>query len=140
MHQLAPQYFDTGKARLVFKHFAFIGPESDWAAQASECANEQGKFRAFSEYLFSHQAGENVGAFSRANLKQMAVSVQLDVTAFNACFDSNKYAALVRQQSDEGRSRGVRATPSFFVNGQFIEGMLSKDEFARLIDLKTPKR
>src|SRR5574342_107468 len=140
MHQLAPQYFDTGKARLVYKHFAFIGPESEWTAQASECANEQGKFRAFTEYVFAHQAGENVGAFSRINLKQFAVSVGLDIPAFNSCFDSNKYANFVRQQTQEGKSRGVRATPTFFVNGQYVEGLLSKDDMARLIDSKIPRR
>ncbi len=140
LHQLAPQYFDTGKARLVYKHFAFIGPESEWAAQASECANEQGKFRAYAEYVFSHQTGENIGAFSRNNLKQFAVSVGLDISAFNSCFDSNKYADFVKQQTSEGRSRGVRATPSFFVNGQFIEGLPKQDDLARLIDSKIPKR
>ncbi len=140
LHQLAPQYFDTGKARVVYKHFAFIGPESEWAAQATECAGEQGKFWAYADYAFNHQAGENVGAFSRANLKQFAVPTGLDLNAFNQCFDSNKYANFVKQQTNEGKSRGVRATPSFFVNGQFFEGLLSKDDFARLIDSKIPRR
>lgn len=140
MHQLAPQYMDTGKVRLVFKHLAQIGPESEWAAQASECANDQGKFWAFANYVFTHQAGENQGALSRANLKQFAVSVGLDIPTFNSCFDSNKYADLVKQQTSEGRSRGVRATPSFFVNGQFIEGMPAKDAFARFLDSKIPKQ
>lgn len=131
---------DTGKVRVVYKHLAQIGPESEWAAQASECANDQGKFWAYANYVFTHQAGENVGAFSKANLKQFAVPVGLDLAAFNSCFDSNKYANLVKQQTNEGRSRGVRATPTFFVNGQFIEGLPGKDAFARLIDSKIPKQ
>jgi protein-disulfide isomerase len=139
LNLLAPQYFDTGKARLVYKHFAFIGPESEWAAQASECAAEQNKFWPWADYLFQHQVAENIGTFSRNNLKQYTTQVGLDTNAFNQCFDSNKYASLVQQQTNEGRSRGVRATPSFFVNGQFVEGLLSKDDFARLIDSKLPR-
>ena len=109
LHQLAPQYIDTNKVRVVYRHFAFIGPESEWAAQAAECASDQDKFWAYTNYVFTSQAGENRGAFAKNNLKQFAAAVGLDVPKFNACFDSNKYAELVKQQTNEGRARGVRA-------------------------------
>ena len=130
LHQLAPQYIDTGKVRIVYRHFVFIGTESEWAAQAAECANDQDKFWAYANYLFTRQAGENRGAFAKNNLKQFAAAAELDMPKFNACFDANKYADLVKQQTNEGRTRGVRATPSFFINGQFVEGLPTKDQFA----------
>ncbi len=130
LRQLAPQYVDTGKVRVVYRHFAFIGPESEWAAQASECASEQEKFWAYANYLFTHQIGENNGAFAKNTLKQFAVPVGLDIQKFTACVDSNKYIDVVKQQTNEGRNRGVRATPSFFINGQFVEGLPSKEQFA----------
>ena len=131
LHQLAPQYIDTGKVRVVYRHFAFIGPESEWAAQATECAAEQDKFWAYTNYVLTHQVGENNGSFAKNNLKQFAVAVGgLDVQAFSACLDSNKHSELVKQQTAEGRNRGVRATPSFFINGQFFEGLPTQQQFA----------
>ncbi len=112
----------------------FIGPESGWAAEAAECANEQGKFWDYANYVLTHQAGENVGAFSKENLKGFAQKVTLDMAKFNACFDSGKYAQMAQSENAQGQSRGVRATPTFFVNGQKIEGLLSAQQFGQLID------
>jgi protein-disulfide isomerase len=130
LHQLGPQYMETGKVRVIFKHFAFIGQESTWASEAAECAVDQNKFWPFVDYVFDHQAGENQGAFSRNALKGFAAALQMDLDKFSSCFDSGKYSAVVQQQTDEGRKRGVRATPSFFVNGQFVEGLPSQQQFS----------
>jgi protein-disulfide isomerase len=138
IRQMAPGYIDTGKAKVVYHNFAFIGPESESAAQAAECANDQGKFWEYAYYLFDHQAGENVGAFSQNNLKQFASDLKLDSTAFNACFDSCKYAQLIQQEKSDAQSRNIRATPSFYINGQFIEGLLPADQFTGLIDSLQP--
>lgn len=111
---------DTGKVRFAFRHFAFIGDESRWAAEATECANEQGRFWDYYDKLFEEQAGENVGAFNRDNLKRFAAGLGLDAEQFNQCLDSGKYAAKVQQETAEGQRLGVRGTPTFFVNGQLI--------------------
>ena len=134
IRQLAERYIDTGKAKVVYHNFAFIGQESEWAAQAAECANDQGKFWEYASYLFDHQTGENVGAFSKDNLKKFASDVKLDTATFNACFDNNKYANLIQQEKAEAQGRNIRATPSFYINGQFIEGLLPIDTFAATID------
>lgn len=140
IQQLAPKYIDTGKVRVVYHNFAFIGNESVRAAQAAECANDQGKFWEYSTYLFDNQTGENVGAYSDANLKRFAGELKLDTAAFNACFDSNKHAALIQQELQEGQALGIKATPSFFLNGQFIEGLLPPDQFAAAIESFIPKQ
>jgi len=134
LHRLAPQYIDTGKAKVIYRHFAFIGPESNWAAQAAECAGEQQRFWDYAQYLFTHQGGENVGAFAVNNLKRFAGQIGLETTAFNACLDSNRHAAIVQQDKQEGRGRGVEATPTFFINGQRIVGLLSPDQLATFIE------
>jgi len=134
IRQIAPQYIDTGQVKIVYHNFAFIGAESVQAAQAAECANDQGKFWDYANYLFDHQTGENVGAFSTANLKQFAQDLHLDTATFNACLDSGKYASLVQQELQEGRALGVNATPTFFINGQRIVGVLPQDQFTALLD------
>ncbi len=133
--QLAPKYMDTGKAKVVFHNFAFIGQESVWAAEAASCAQDQGKFWDYANYLYTHQAGENSGAFSINNLEGFAKNLGLNTTTFNSCLESGKYAQAVQQETAEGQSKGVSATPTFFLsNGQKIEGTLPADQFSQLID------
>jgi protein-disulfide isomerase len=55
------------------------------------------------------------------------------MTAFNACFDGSKYTDLVKRETDDGRSRGVKATPTFFIGGQKYEGLLSATQFGQII-------
>lgn len=68
LQQLAPKYIETGKARIIYRNFPVIGTESEWAAQAAECAADQGKFWEYANYLFTHQGAENSGTFSPDNL------------------------------------------------------------------------
>jgi protein-disulfide isomerase len=139
LEQLAPKYIDTGKAKVIYRNYIFIGTESEWAAQAAQCAGDQNKFWTFANYLFTHQAGENTGAFSRDNLKEIAAQIGLDASAFNTCLDSGKYAAQVDQETSQGQQRGVQATPTFFINGQRYEGVLSLEQLASLIDAQQPQ-
>ncbi len=134
LQQLAPKYIDTGKAKVVYHHFAFIGQESQWAGEAADCAAEQGKFWPYALYILRHQAGENAGAFSRDNLKGFAKQVGLDTNAFNACFDSGKYTEAVKQETMEGQKRGIQGTPTFYVNGQVLTSLPTPDQFGQIID------
>jgi protein-disulfide isomerase len=111
---------DKGQVRFVFRHLAFIGQESIWAAEASECANEQGRFWDYYDKLFEEQSGENVGTFALDNLKRFAAELGLDTSQFNQCLDSGKYLSRVQQEGAEAQRLGVRSTPAIFVNGQLI--------------------
>jgi protein-disulfide isomerase len=111
---------DQGKVRFVFRHLAFLGQESIWAAEASECANEQGHFWDYYDKLFAEQTGENVGTFVRDNLKRFAADLGLDTQQFNQCLDSDKYLSKVQQEGAEAQRLGIRSTPSILVNGQLI--------------------
>jgi len=139
LQQLAAPYVQTGKARLVYRIVAFIGQESVVAAQAALCAGDQNKFWAYAGYLFSHQGAENSGAFSQARLVDFAAKLRLDTTAFNACLSSGKYATAVQQGTSLATQRGVTATPTFFINGQRYEGVLSYSQLAALIDAAQPR-
>ncbi len=112
----------TGKVRFVFRHFAFIGRESVLAAEAAECANEQGRFWDYYDKIFAEQAGENVGAFAMENLIRFAQEIGLDSQAFRRCMENETYHAKVLQETQEGRNAGVRGTPTLFVNGEYVEG------------------
>jgi protein-disulfide isomerase len=139
LQQLAAQYIDTGKVKLVYHNFPIIGPESQTAAQAAECAGDQNQFWRFANIMFKRQGAENSGVFTADNLKRMAADAKLDTQAFNTCLDSGKYASTVSQQEAEGRQRGVQATPTFFINGQIHEGGVPYNQLVALINAALPQ-
>jgi len=114
------QYVNSGKARFVWKDYAFLGQESVWAAEAARCANDQGKFWEYHDYLFNNQGAENSGAFSKANLKKFASALGLNMGQFNTCLDTDKYASLIQKETQEASAIGVNGTPATFVNGLLI--------------------
>src|SRR5574337_1918930 len=65
--QIEQAFVSNGQVKFVFHPFAFIGAESQWAAEASYCAREQGRFWEYHDALFQNQRGENQGAFSKDN-------------------------------------------------------------------------
>ncbi|MDP2948310.1 MAG: DsbA family protein [Chloroflexota bacterium] len=134
MPQLEKDYLATGKAKLVFKYVRFLGDESQWAAEAADCAGEQGKFWDYHDMLFANQRGENKGAFSKDNLKRFAAALNLDTTAFNACLDEGRYTGKVAENNNEARTRGINSTPTVFVGQTSIVGLKSYEAFKTAIE------
>lgn len=124
----------TGRVRFGVQQLAFLGNESQWAAEASECAAEQDAFWNYHDRLFAQQAGENLGGFRKDRLKQFAVDLGLDTAAFDACLDSGRYVQFVRDQTAAAQALGVRSTPTFLVNGQSVLGAQPFVVFQRLIE------
>ena len=119
------QLVETGKAYYVFHNYPFLDrnsttKESQDSANASLCANEQGKFWEYHDTLFANWNGENEGNLSKDRLIQFASAVELNVDDFTACVNENRYANDVQASFDLGNSMGVSGTPSVFVNGQQI--------------------
>ena len=131
--QLRAAYIATGKVRFIYQNFAFLGVESDWAAQAAECAAAEGRFVDYHDRLYAAQGGENSGAFSKANLKKIGVDLGLG-GQFATCVDSGAYAAKVRDSRSAGQAKGVQATPTLFINGTKVEGMLTFDQLRAKVD------
>lgn len=138
--RLVEQYVRTGQAKIVFKHFAWIGEESRRAAEASACAHAQGRFWDYHDILYANQRGENSGAFSTATLKRLAGALGLDQAQFDSCVDGRSYRAAVAADFNEVRSMGLTGTPTFFVNGQRIVGAQPYAVFERAIQAKLEGR
>lgn len=120
--------------RLGYWHFAFLGEESQWAGEASECAADQDAFWKYHDLLFESQSGENRGSFKKDNLKRLASELGLDTDAFNECLDSGRFASLVQSETSSARSMGVQSTPSFLINGQPFIGSQPFEAFQQVID------
>jgi protein-disulfide isomerase len=135
LRRIEEVYVATGQVRFVYNHFAFLGEESIRAAEASECAREQDRFWDYTDTVFANQRGENRGAFADQYLKSFAEGLGLDTLGFNTCLDTRRYRNDVLQTTEEGRSRGVSSTPSFFINGQKITvNTLAFEEFQQQIE------
>ncbi len=115
-------------------HLAFLGQESQWAAEASECADEQGKFWEYHDKLFESQNGENQGAFAKDKLKGFAADLKLDTAKFDSCLDSGKYTTIVQQESQMISQLGVQSTPTFLVNTKPVQGAQPFETFSQIID------
>lgn len=114
--RLIEEYVKPGKVRFVYKHFIVL--RSYQAANASECAAEQGKFWEYHDYLYTKQ--ETDAPFTPEELKQYARDLGLDINTFEQCVDTGKYMEVVLKDMEEGRALGVRGTPTIFVNGEMV--------------------
>jgi protein-disulfide isomerase len=116
--------------RLVFRHFPLeFHKEAPKAAEASLCANDQGKFWEYHDLLFANQQALQV-----PQLKEYAKKVGLDTAKFNKCLDSGEKASIVSADMAEGQKLGVNGTPAFFINGILLSGAQPAEEFKSIID------
>ena len=132
--QVRDAYISTGKARLEWHDFAWIGPESRDAANAARCAQAQGQFWEYHDVLYANQAGENSGAFSKARLKAFGKGLDLDVEAFRACVDAGTFAGAVQADFEQVRSLGFTGTPTFVIGSRRVVGAQPLEVFAAAID------
>lgn len=118
------------KIRWVYRHFPLAGmhQQATTAAEATVCANRQGKFWEFHRLVFS-----NTRDMSPERLKIYAEKVGLDVEIFNTCLDGGEAAAEVQQDLLDGEAAGVTGTPAFFLNGIPFTGALPYEEFDRMV-------
>jgi len=118
------------KVRVVFRDYPLaMHRTAKRAAEASHCANEQGKFWEMHDKLFSKG-----GPIMDADISRYATQIALDRPAFDACLSSGKFKEAWKPSMDEGQRVGVQSTPTFFINGRLIVGAANYEQFARVID------
>ena len=133
-------YVDSGKVNIVFVDLAFLGRDSPIAAQATHCANEQGKYWEYHSILYYKQEGIDNGWASKSMLKEYANELKLDSDQFASCIDSAKYAKNVQNSYNAAVKMKVSSTPTFYLfdheNGMVekISGAQPLSVFVKTID------
>ncbi len=118
-----------GKVRLVYRDFPLpMHPQAQKAAEAAQCAGDQGKYWEMHGKLFANQQ-----ALQPDQLKGYAKDMGLDAAKFDKCLDSGEKAKTVEASRKAGEAAFVSGTPSFFVNGQPMTAP-SYEEFKSVID------
>ncbi len=126
-NKIIDQY--TPGIQIVFKHLPLVSihPNSLSAAHAAACAEEQGKFWPYYNALFSGNSLEESTYLSYAN------SLSLDINKFSNCLSSQTYGKDIKEDLEDAIALGVRGTPTYFLNGKKIEGVITKEVWDSLI-------
>jgi len=113
---LIDNYIETGKAKLVFVDLPFLGRHSPIAAEASYCAEDQGKYWEYHTMLYTFQDGPpDSGWADRNRLNSFAFSLDMNIDEFNECMDSSKYKKRVKANYNEAVKNDAQATPTFII-------------------------
>lgn len=128
--QIEEQYIKTGKVKLVYRDFPLgFHANAQKAAEAAECAGEQGKYYEMHDILFEDGVVGGVDTF-----KKYAQELKLNKGEFDKCLDSGAMAAEVRKDFTDGQRAGIQGTPGFLVNGQLISGAQPFQVFQQVIE------
>lgn len=138
---IVTDYVNTGKVRMVFRDFAFLGAESTVAANAAQCAEDQSKLWAYHDALYAGKVADDAkggneddGFFSTAELLKLGQQVGLNMTTFTSCVNNNSDANIVAQEKAAASAAGVNSTPTVFINGTQVTGAQPYSAFKSVID------
>lgn len=120
-----------GKVKLAYRDFPLsqIHEHAETAAEASRCALAQGKYWEMHDAMFADQS-----KLDEAALVKTAAGLGMNQNSFKSCLASGKYKEQIQQDFEAGSQAGVNATPSFFINGEFLSGLQSEADFAKVLD------
>ncbi len=129
LEQVQATYGD--QVRIVYRQFPLnaIHPNAQLSAEASLCADAQGKFWEMHDAIF-----EARGKADADGLKSMAGDLGLDSEVFAGCLDSREFRGQVAADLEAGRQAGVTGTPALFINGRFLSGAQPFGVVSRVID------
>lgn len=126
--QLRADYEAGGKVRFEFHHMIIGGTPTRDAANAAECAADQGRFWDYHDALFARQ-GTSSNPFTKPLLKRYGAELGLDAATFDPCVDQSTHYNTIAASEAAARGKGVNATPTFFINGKKIEGAVPYEQF-----------
>jgi protein-disulfide isomerase len=129
------EYIDNGKVRLAFVNYP-IGSHQNAvpAAEYAMCAAAQNKFWEMHDALFASQDKWVPLPKPGPVLESLATSVGVEVNALRACVSSHKMLPLIEADHEKAVRAGVRATPSFFIGNQLLEGVQMPADLRKVLD------
>ncbi len=134
--QIIQTYVNTGKVYYTFHSFIIIdgndGTDASYrSANAAMCVAEQGRFWDYHDILFANQVSESASLYTDERLAAMAQNLDLDMTAFDQCYQARRYAPEIQNDMSQAQSLNLTFTPSILVDGTLIR---SFDQLSTAID------
>ncbi len=115
----------------IYRQFPVENENSLMIAQASLCAHDQGKFWQLHDRLYTYH--DTVFNDPASVVPQLAQQAGLNMDAYRDCINSEKFKAQVLEDADDGVAAGVAGTPTFFINGNKIEGVVAAQQWDQII-------
>ena len=129
------EYIDNGKVRLAYINFPINSHANAIpAAEYAMCAAAQDKFWQMHDSLFATQEKWAPLPNPASALEQVAASVGVDMTALRSCVSAHKMLPLIEADREKAQRAGVRATPSFFIGSQLLEGVQPIENLRKTLD------
>ncbi|HZI28209.1 MAG TPA: thioredoxin domain-containing protein [Gemmatimonadaceae bacterium] len=133
---------ETGQARFRFMDFPLAIHKNTWDAHmAAACANEQGKFWEMHDQIFATQDQWNgmVTNKPKAVLSRLARDLQINMSQWDECYDSQKYKLNIAATQREGERRLVQSTPTFIIGDKLLPGAIGFDQVKAYVDSAAAK-
>ncbi len=130
----------AGRVRWRFRDFPLESHQhSRVAHHAAACAAEQGRFWEMHDQLFFNQSNWARKRRVESEFRDFAKRIGLDMSKYNACMKSGRYAARIQAGVNAGLAMGVNSTPTFFIGKRRISGAMAYDNLKALVDSLAPE-
>ncbi|MYC97069.1 MAG: DsbA family protein [Caldilineaceae bacterium SB0661_bin_32] len=132
---LVDNYISSGKVKLEFRHFPLQQhePGASLAAQASECAADQGRFWVYHDRVFQ-ATSSGANAFLMERLIDYAGELDLDQDTFTSCLTNQEHMPTISESLQAARTAGHNSTPTVLVNGERVDNPLDYGTVSAAID------
>ena len=126
-----------GKIRIVFKNFPLpFHPLAKGAAEVALCAGEQGEdyFWKMHDVMFKNQE-----KLKPSDLLKYATEFGVNKSKLDKCLEGDHMLGKIKDDIAHGQELGIKSTPTFFINGQLLNGALPVESFKEIIDIELSK-
>lgn len=130
LHTVLRELTATDDVRWIFRHYTLNSghEEAPAAANAAECAGEQGRFWDYSDALYEKHAALGTNTYLR-----IAQQMQLDLTQFRSCMTSTKHRAAIDADNASAEKLEFIGVPTWFVNGKRLSGAMTLDQVREIV-------
>ena len=145
MPTIKEQLINTGKVRWRFRDFPLpIHRYSRFSAHAAQCAGAQGRYFEMQDQLFLNHQWAQTGKDPSKLFRQFAQSAGVDLSAYDQCMESGRFAQRIEFSRQEGDQKLVDGTPTFYLNGKKLNfrRLPTSDDFKAVVDsaIAAPRR
>jgi protein-disulfide isomerase len=139
--RLVNDFVRPGLVRITTHDIAILDQgtdESEAAATAARCANDQSKYWSFHDWIYANQAGENEGGFATDRLEAIALAAGLDSSTYEACMAAGTERTTIQQTTQAAVAAGFTQTPTLVINGQKFAGLPGYSKLADYLNSLLP--
>ena len=136
--ELERTYIATGKVRYEYRHYPFLTETSQTAAEAAECARDQGRFKAFHDSAYMLSITKE-GPLTLDDIAGAAVTAGSNLQEIEACLAAGRHRATVQEHVRRANEDGIRGTPTLLLDGETLNWR-DWDHLTALIDAGITKK